>query len=142
MGCQLFYRNNNLPSIGDQALIKENISEGLEAMNNIPDDQILCPKCKRIPEILNVHTDNGLIELKCNYHGELELSIEEYAKALDKSSYFKIKCYNCNELQKNKENMYQYCPFCKVDLCQTCVNKHPDIGLGEGKQISIMLKIM
>ena len=34
----------------------------------IPDDQYLCPLCGRIPEILNIHTDNGHMELKCKYH--------------------------------------------------------------------------
>ena len=38
-----------------------NIPAGNVDMNEIPNDQYLCPKCGRVPEILNIHSENGHI---------------------------------------------------------------------------------
>ena len=91
----------------------------------IPDDEYLCPYCEKIPEILNIHTDNGKIELKCKEHGIIELTLKEYYNKMKNHSftYFKTKCFNCDKVQNNKDNMFKYCYYCKADFCEKCVNK-------------------
>ena len=32
--------------------------------DSLPIDQYLCPFCREIPELLNIHTDNGYIEFR------------------------------------------------------------------------------
>ena len=115
-----------LPHVNQNELIrKENIPKGFEDALEVPDDQYLCTLCERVPEILNVHTDNGHIELKCKYHGIIDTTIQEYFKKMKNSlfTYYKTKCYNCNNTQDNKQNMFKYCSYCKINLCETCVNK-------------------
>ena len=115
-----------LPHVNRNELIKqENIPRGNDDALDVPDDQYLCPLCERVPEILNVHTDNGHIELKCKYHGIIDLTIQDYFRKMKNSlfTYYKTSCYNCKNTQDNKQNMFKYCCYCKVDLCQTCVNK-------------------
>ena len=115
-----------LPHVNQNELIsKEKIPKGFQDALEVPDDQYLCPLCERVPEILNVHTDNGHIELKCKYHGIIDTTIQEYFTKMKNSlfTYFKTKCYNCNNTQDNNRNMFKYCSYCKVDLCETCVNK-------------------
>ena len=107
--------------INNQNLPADNIDQ-----KKIPDDQYLCPECWRIPEILNIHSDNGHIVLKCTYHGILDLPIKEYFQRMENSafSYFNTKCFNCQKYQKSdKENIFQYCYECKVDLCDECIKK-------------------
>ena len=113
-----------LPHVYRNELIsKENIPKGFQDALEVPDDQYLCPLCERVPEILNVHTDNGHIELKCKYHGIIDTTIQEYFTKMKNSlfTYFKTKCYNCNKTQDNNRNMFKYCSYCKVDLCETCL---------------------
>ena len=50
--------------------------------NSIPEDQYLCPKCSCIPELKNVHTDNGILDFKCFNHGEIIMKVDEYLKAM------------------------------------------------------------
>jgi len=115
--------------------LEENIKEGnwpekLDdfTSNNdsgiIPDDQFLCPKCNRVPEILGVHTDNGYIKLKCKVHGILELSVQNYYYSFRDSgfNYLNTKCSNCSSVLEKKENMFQYCYGCKKDFCPKCFN--------------------
>ena len=107
--------------INNQNLPADNIDQ-----KKIPDGQYLCPECWRIPEILNIHSDNGHIVLKCTYHGILDLPIKEYFQRMENSafSYFNTKCFNCQKYQKSdKENIFQYCYECKVDLCDECIKK-------------------
>ena len=118
---------HSLPHINKNELIsKESIPKGFDDALEVPDDQYLCPLCERVPEILNVHTDNGHVELKCKYHGIIDMTIQDYYTEMKKSSfsYYKTKCYNCNSTQGKKENMFKYCCYCKVDLCQICVEKY------------------
>ena len=113
-----------LPQLNDKKQIKENdIPKGPIEINDIPDDQILCPYCDTVPEILNVHGDNGHVELKCSYHGVIDISIKDYYKMTKESifTYLKIQCANCNRIQGTKDNMYKYCYRCKKDLCPECV---------------------
>ena len=80
------------------------------------EDSFLCSKCGEIPEILNVHTDNGKIEFKCKYCGIYEELINEYFDTLTKNNYFK-KCKYC---EINDNTNYYYCFNCKEDFCEKC----------------------
>ena len=113
--------NNNEPS---QNLPNQENLDNTANMDLIPKDQYLCPKCDKIPEILNIHADNGYIDLKCKCHGVINLSLQEYYNNMKNNNftYFKTKCFNCNKEQNNNDNMFKYCYGCKVDFCEDCVN--------------------
>lgn len=124
MGGQ-FSSNASMPKVNPAELIdKKKIPEGFKDSLEVPDDQFLCPLCDKIPEILNVHTDNGHIELKCKYHGVLDTTIQQYYKHLKDSlfTYYKTKCANCNKIQGTQGKMFSYCFYCKADFCDDCVN--------------------
>ena len=97
---------------------KEDNKEDNKEVDNGKEDNIeaLCPQCGNIPLILNIHTDNGKIELDCKECGEYEILIDDYYEELSKNNFFK-KCDSCE-----KEKSY-YCSFCKKHYCETCKNK-------------------
>ena len=78
------------------------------------EESLLCSKCGEIPEILNAHTDNGKIEIKCKKCGVYEILIDDYYKELSNKKYFEI----CNYCEK--EDIYYYCTFCKKNYCKQC----------------------
>ena len=104
-----------------------NLPAGNVDPQKVPDDQYLCPKCWRIPEILNIHSDNGHIVLKCKYHGIFDLSIKDYCETMKNNmfSHLNTKCFKCHKNQiSNKENKFKYCYECKVDFCEDCINDY------------------
>ena len=124
MGCK-FSSKAQMPRVNQNELIDDkNIPDGFKDSLEVPGDQFLCPLCYRIPEILNVYTDNGHIELKCKYHGVLDIAIKQYYLQLKGSffTYYKTKCAKCNKVQGAKGEMFRYCYNCKLDLCDECVN--------------------
>ena len=125
MGSNLPGKQISANNIRQGIMNVDKIQPGFEEIEKIPQDQFICPKCERIPEILNVQCDNGHIELKCKYHGVQDCTIYEYGKILKDSihTYFNTKCYNCKKIQGSGGKMFQYCMYCKVDLCDECVNK-------------------
>ena len=126
MGANYFRRQNT--QINHSVDINSlNIPEGNADINEIPDDQYLCPKCWRIPEILNIHSDNGHVVLKCRYHGIFDLTIQEYCQIMKGSTfnYLNTKCFNCPKvLKSNKEDTFKYCYECQVVFCEECLNKN------------------
>ena len=89
-----------------------------EADNQEEDNiEILCSQCGNIPLILNIHTDNGKIELECKFCGEYEISIDDYYKELSKNNFFK-KCDSCEN-----EKSY-YCSYCKKHFCKACKDEN------------------
>ena len=103
-----------------------------ESLNSFPNDQYLCPSCELIPELVNIHIDNGTVEFKCrcNLNEEQILPIERYFQILSKSNtYYKTKCCLCSELQENviKNETFKYCYICNKDYCNECLEKeeHP-----------------
>lgn len=129
----IYSNKKNLPPPNPQDYINnENMpDEGFKIMEEIPKDQFLCPLCGNIPIIKNVHTDNGHIELICKYHGILDYTIKDYAMAMKDSmfTYFKMKCGHCNKEQGAEGPMFKYCSYCKIDLCEECVNRFDLRGL-------------
>ena len=106
--------------------IKEYLQEGRIDYNTIPDEQFLCPKCFKVPEILNFHSDNEKIELICQHHDYMELNIEEYYRIIQNSkyNYLNSQCYKCSIIQKYKDVMFNYCYHCGKDFCQECSYNH------------------
>lgn len=99
---------------------------------SIPNDQYLCPFCDEIPELVNIHTDNGTVVFKCRckLNEEQIISIDRYFEILsDANTYFNSKCCKCNKVQKNyiKNEIFKYCYICKEDYCKDCLEKeeHP-----------------
>ena len=82
-------------------------------------EEILCFKCGDIPEIIDAHTDNGKIELKCKNCGIYEVLIDKYYEELSKNKFFK-KCQKCEK----ENNNYYYCFNCKKVRCESCKNKN------------------
>jgi hypothetical protein len=127
MGCLAKSKGSeksNIPEIDkeDQNILNENLTE-------LHKEELLCPKCGKISEILNVHTDNANIDLKCKSHGKISMKIQEYYKELDKPS-FKPKCCICERSQKDLEKLEEieeaakviyYCYECKKDICKICM---------------------
>jgi len=102
--------------------------ESKNIFDSLPKDQYLCPFCGEIPELLNIHTDNGYVEFRCKKDKDYLISVQDYFKKLSLSdfTYYKTKCDDCNKLQmseKNKENIFKYCYLCKKNLCNDCLQK-------------------
>ena len=76
---------------------------------------LLCCKCGEITEILDIHTDNSKIEIKCKNCGIYEILIDDY---YDELSKIKCKC-KCN---RSHNNIYAYCYECRSILCEKCIN--------------------
>ena len=116
---------------GIQSQRKSNImidKESKKIFDSLPIDQYLCPFCGEIPQLLNIHTDNGYIEFRCKKDKDYLISVQDYFKKLSESNftYYNIKCYNCNREQinyKKDEQIFKYCYLCKKDLCYECVEK-------------------
>ena len=116
--------------------MKRNISNITpEILNNLKNDgdffsslndQYLCPMCKKVPELTNIFTDNGCIELKCKEHGTNILTVKQYFDKLKDSEflYFNFKCKNCHKIQKNclknGGGIFQYCYICRKEFCEDC----------------------
>ena len=123
MGCLAKSKGSeksNIPEIDkeDQNILNENLTE-------LHKEELLCPKCGKVPEILYVHNDNAYIDLKCKSHGKISMKIQEYYEELDKS-LFKPKCFICKKSQKDlekidKDKVIYYCYECKQDICQICM---------------------
>lgn len=50
-------------------------------LNELPNDQYVCPKCKKVPEIIGVDYEKDYsISLKCEEHGNMTKSIKNILK--------------------------------------------------------------
>lgn len=90
--------------------------------------QLLCYKCPKIPEILNVNIDNGKIEMKCKHCGIFECDVSKYIDFLKEPNLSQCNC--------GKEPLY-YCYECKENKCDKCKNKktlHHYIKITERKK--------
>ena len=87
---------------------------------NLLDMELLCPKCKDLSEILNIHTDNGKIEIKCKNCGVFDENIINYIDTL-KEICSHIFCSDCKK-EKEIKDAY-YCYQCYADICESCKQK-------------------
>ena len=92
---------------------------------NIPQGEFICPKCYKIPTILNVFYDEGIIEFNCEVHGKLKLNIEQFYKETENSLFqiFNKKC-DCKKIGENNNTIFFYCSECSKYYCQNCIEKH------------------
>lgn len=94
-------------------------------LNQLP--PFTCPKCKTAINIQDINLDNANYKLSftCERgHRTSDLSLNEYLLAqLDQNSK-NLSSVAC-KLHDNKP-FIAYCPLCKEDLCQTCINDHND----------------
>ena len=115
--------------------------ENQRVFNLIPEDQYLCPKCSCIPELKNVHTDNGILEFNCINHGDIVIKVDEYLKAMiDSKTYLKERCDICNKLQKDYRDplkIFQYCYDCKKTFCDEHAQNHKIGSTSHNKMIPV-----
>ena len=137
----------NIDKEGAKDLVKNYIiidKEKQKLYESFPNDQYICPICGEIPELVNIHSDNGYVEFKCRVDGELALNIDQYFKKLSESQYTyynNTKCCKCNKFQKNKKNeIFRYCYLCKDNYCLNCVNneKHQKNHLEQCIPVNIL----
>ena len=140
MGClsQSKSQNIDVPSSDN-----EEILEKRKDFNKIPDDEFICPECDLVPEVLNIHSDNGKIDFLCSKCGEKGISFNDYNSKINTSkyNYFNFVCGKCGETSKNNEIFY-YCYDCKKHFCNKCQNekeheKHKKIKANEEKNICL-----
>ena len=123
------YKPNRKIDIPSQIMINVMTEkESKKIFDSLPKDQYLCPFCGDIPELLNIHTDNGYVEFRCKKDKDYLISVQDYFKKLSESNftYYSIKCSNCNKNQKDyprNEQLFKYCYLCKKDFCYECVEK-------------------
>ena len=97
-------------------------------LNDLPNDQYVCPKCSKVPEIIGVDYENDYsITLKCEEHGNMIKPIIEYFKEESKFLYINEICEKEHKsLQKDFKNyIFDYCKGCKIILCGACYKYHP-----------------
>ena len=121
--------------IDNKDIIKNYIlidQEKQKLYESFPGDQYLCPICGEIPELVNIHTDNGNVEFKCKIDGEILLNVDQYFQKLSESNfnYYRTKCCKCNNIQnkfKGEDQIFKYCYLCKENYCSNCIKKeeHP-----------------
>lgn len=102
----------------------------------VPNDQYICPypTCQNVPEIKNVYSEYGFIELECQLHGPIKLPVGDFFEITEKSkSYFRVVCANCNNQQKEQNNMYKYCTKCDKDFCEKCSEDYQTNSIREHK---------
>ena len=78
-----------------------------------------CTKCHRIPEIVSIHKDTGIVKLKCKIHGEIKINVLDYIKKKEKDK--KDDEYQC---ECGEEVVAFYCSECKKYVCSTCNEQH------------------
>ena len=121
-----------LPKKPKRRLIKNISRLDLDDLfDSIPNDQYLCQYCGQVPELVNIHVDNGTVEFKCrcNIDEEQILPIERFFQILKSNTYYNTNCCLCQKLQKEiKNETFKYCYKCKKDYCKECLEneeKHP-----------------
>ena len=100
-----------------------------DTLKKVPNDQYSCTQCDSVPEITNIDSVLGTVEINCPSHGKKELKIKEYFEGELKYLYYSYKCNFTNIPQSNflnKQNYYIFncCP--KGDkneiYCQSCTH--------------------
>ena len=120
----------------------ETQSNIIEDLNKIPDDEFICIRCGKIPEILSIHNCNGTIEYKCEKCGLIDISIKDYFLKFKDSPFNYLNTeYMCQKCQKHKkdEDTFNYCYNCQKILCKKCSddkNIHPQGHLHKFEKIN------
>ena len=111
--------NNNGPN---NIIINEPL---FDLFKKVPNDQYTCTECKLVPEIIDINFSKDIIIINCFEHGKNELKINEYFEKEFKNLYYNDKCeYGEREQKNHLDNIFCYCPKCKVYMCQSCNRNH------------------
>lgn len=94
-------------------------------MNSIPNDQYVCTKCDKVPEIKGIDFNNFKIEINCKKHKINILPIKEYINKQSNYLYYNDICdaNRCNQRDFMKEIFY-YCFDCQKKYCQNCLKNN------------------
>ena len=81
-------------------------------------------------EIISINDSNNTITFKSHSttgkknNIKKTISISEFIKNMSNNYYFDSECSSCKQKQNNKENLFKYCPICKITLCPKCSEAH------------------
>ena len=78
-----------------------------------------CPSCSAVPEIISYNEVNGIINLECKKHGNMNIEIQDYFDKMKKwegQSDIKLK----NKCIEHNEKYAYYCLNCKENICEKC----------------------
>ena len=121
MGCLKYCSNNQVRTeLDDKGL------PGTFEFTDFPDDQYLCPvkDCNEIPEIIDIFSDYGYIEMKCKIHKVILCSIKEFYENTKNKTYLNKECQYCPNRAQGKDNILNYCSYCGKEFCNICEKKH------------------
>ena len=99
---------------------------------NIPNNQLLCPKCGEDLEIKDFHYDNRTIEFKCKFCNINEKKLEFYYEEIKKSKEdnVNISITNSTNISNNsnekKEKFNYFCETCQIIVCEKDLKNHKD----------------
>ena len=116
--------------MGSSGTKKELYSEGIKAMvlesiKSLPEDEYTCQECDLVPEIINIDYATCEITIDCSKHGRQTIPIFDYIQKESQFIYQNAVCDIDYKTQKdNIEEIFNYCPQCKINLCGTCSKKH------------------
>lgn len=107
-----------IPEVPDESLKSDdiNITDALKY-------GFICPFCERdlndIPQLLNIPSNNDIIELKCLKKGEyFEKSLEEYCQTIEKKNIV-------GECKKGcSKPVEEFCLGCNAFFCSECAKNH------------------
>lgn len=100
-----------------------NKNKNKKKQSRIPQDQFLCSKCSSVPEILNLHSKEGILSLYCHKHDEKNLLVTEYLDKLKDSTFFYLNntCKICKHRPQGMKTGMKYCLKCKEPICTNCI---------------------
>lgn len=78
-----------------------------------------CPSCSAVPEIIFYNEVNGIINMECKKHGNMNIEIQDYfdkMKNWEGKSDIKLK----NKCTEHNEKYSYYCINCKENICEKC----------------------
>ena len=113
---------NDIKPIDTHVIREEQLTERDKSIDKIPDDELTCPKCSMVPEIVEMHSDNGKLFLYCNNHEDYRKPVTEYLNKLVNSSttYLNMKCSVCNRKPNGRNTKMQFCVKCRIPICKKC----------------------
>ena len=121
-----FFRKKMEKNKNDINTEKNTLNQNIENYSLITSSYFCC-NCLVVPEINNINYFANKISIKCPFHKDKELSLNEYLN----NEANKI-CSICNN-NSNKSIPLYYCYQCKKIICIQCKKEH----LNEHKLISI-----
>ena len=99
--------------------------EKKEQIEKIPNDQYTCIACKSVPEIIEINYENNIISFNCEFHGNIQIGINEYFQKERNNLYLNYDCQFGKRRQiDHLDKIFYYCPKCNQYICQSCNGNH------------------